>query len=189
MLLSHLGMVEGPAGQPRRALGEANGLTLVRAGLVPALALLTASPAAWLAVLAVALATDALDGVVARRQGTETRLGAHADPAVDTALAIVAALSAAAAGWLPWWAAALVVMRYALPPLLVAVHYFARAAAPAGSALVPGRVPGLVVASGLALAPLEAPAALSGAIVAAGALAGLATAGVSARRALSPARA
>lgn len=182
MLLTHLGMVEGPAGEPRPSLGIPNVLTLARAGALPALAFLTAEPAAWLAVLLAALVSDVLDGAIARQQGTQTRLGVYLDPSIDVALAIVASLSAAAAGWLPWWAAALVIVRYTLPPLLVGIHYFARAAAPPRGDFVAGRIPGLIVAAGFVLAPLGAPAELSGAIVGAGAVAGLGTAGVSAWR-------
>lgn len=154
MLLSHLGMVEGPAGEPRSSLGMANGLTLLRAWLVPALALLTAEPFAFAIVFALGAVADGLDGPLSRRRGEVTRLGHQADAAVDVAFALTAAWSAAAAGWLPAWAAPAVTARYLLPPVLIAGFYFARAAAPSRRAIVRGRYPGIVVACALGLATI-----------------------------------
>ncbi len=149
MLWWHLGMVEGPDGARREGLGPAMALTLGRAWLVPALPLVAGAPWAFATLFAAGALADAADGPVARRRGEETRLGAQADGAVDACFALSAAWTAAAAGWLPAWAAALVTARYLVPPLLIAVVYFARAAAPPREAFVPGRLPGVAVAAGL----------------------------------------
>lgn len=72
---SHLGMLE-----QRQRLGWANVITLTRGNLpaiVPALG-------AWLPVLAAV--SDVADGVIARRSGTATPFGRHADFLADTAL-------------------------------------------------------------------------------------------------------
>ncbi|MBB2504011.1 CDP-alcohol phosphatidyltransferase family protein [Amycolatopsis echigonensis] len=68
---SHLGMLEG-----RRSLGVPNVITLLRANL-PVLG----GPVRWLGV--VALASDLLDGRLARRTGTQTAFGGYADSLAD----------------------------------------------------------------------------------------------------------
>lgn len=70
----HLGLLD-----TRRSLGPANVLTLVRANL-PVLG----GPVRWIPALA--LATDFLDGRVARRFGAETPFGSYADSLADAAL-------------------------------------------------------------------------------------------------------
>jgi len=168
MLLAHLGMVEGPAGERRAGLGAANGLTLARAWLVPALPLLAGRPAAFVAVFAAGIASDALDGPLARRRGEVTRLGERTDAAVDLAFMLAAAWAAVASGWLPAWVVALVAARALVPPLLIALVYFARASAPARAAIVRGRHAGAVLAAGLALAAVEQARTAALALVAAG---------------------
>ena len=182
MLWWHLGMVEGPDGARREGLGPATALTLGRAWLVPALPLVAGAPWAFATLFAAGALADAADGPVARRRREETRLGAHADGAVDACFALSAAWTAAAAGWLPAWAAALVTARYLVPPLLIAIVYFARAAAPPRQAFVPGRLPGIAVAAGLALAAVEPARAAALALVLVGTAGGAATAALSVRR-------
>lgn len=75
MAVTHLGLL----GDAPRCLGWPNRLTLVRANL-PALA---PEAPAWTGV--VALATDLLDGVVARRTGDATAFGGYADALADIA--------------------------------------------------------------------------------------------------------
>ena len=75
MAVTHLGLL----GDAPRCLGWPNRLTLVRANL-PALA---PEAPAWTGV--VALATDLLDGVVARRSGDATAFGGYADALADIA--------------------------------------------------------------------------------------------------------
>jgi phosphatidylglycerophosphate synthase len=70
---SHLGMLEN-----RRSLGLPSAVTLLRANL-PA----TGGPARWLPVAA--LASDLIDGRLARSIGSETAFGAQADSLADVA--------------------------------------------------------------------------------------------------------
>jgi len=188
MLDWHLGMLERPDGTPLGGVGAANLLTLIRAGLPPALFALAGTDVG-LALFAAAGASDVLDGVVARRRNEVTRLGIWLDPAVDGLVLGAAALGATRAGVLVGSVAALVVVRYALPWLVVVIHYFARAEPPERGGLVRGRVTGLVVYAGLALALLRLPGATP--LVVAGAAGGLATVAASFVRGfrLLPARA
>jgi cardiolipin synthase len=70
------------------ALTPANQLTLLRMLLIPVLALLVIyEQMGWaLVVFVVAAITDALDGVLARRSGQKTTLGAWLDPMADKLL-------------------------------------------------------------------------------------------------------
>jgi len=118
-----------------QALGPANVVTLVRAVLVGAVAALVADSMTrpvplrvLVAVAAVALLLDAVDGLVARRTGSVSRLGWRFDGEVDAFLILVLSVHVArttlpavlvmglaryaflAAGWvLPW-------LRATLPP-------------------------------------------------------------------------
>jgi phosphatidylglycerophosphate synthase len=179
MLDWHLGMLESNDGQPLHRLGLPNLLALARAATVPALPVV--SPA-LLAVLLIPVGiSDGIDGPLARRRGEETRLGAWLDGSVDTLVLSAAAVGAARHGLLPWWATALVVIRYALPWLVVAFAYFVWAAPPSRVGRIAGKAPGLVLFAGLVLAALRLP---GGAVVAAaGAAGGLAAFGVTAVRA------
>jgi cardiolipin synthase (CMP-forming) len=69
-------------------LTVANQLTLLRMLLVPAFVLLVAyGQLGWaLSVLVLAGVTDALDGLIARRSGQKTTLGAWLDPMADKLL-------------------------------------------------------------------------------------------------------
>ncbi len=170
MLDWHLGMLERPDGRPLDGLGAANLLSCLRAGLVPALPVL--SPSALAATLVLAGMTDLVDGRVARRRDEVTRLGFWLDGSVDSVLLATGAFSLARAGLVPAWVAALVIVRWALPWLVFAAAYFVRAEVPPSGSYAPRRVPGFVLLAGLVLAALEV---RSGAALAAvGALAGAA---------------
>lgn len=160
----HLGMLDA-----QHRLGLANVLTILRAGVVPALPVLP--PLALAAVLIPAGVLDGLDGPVARARGETTRLGQWLDCSLDGLVLGAAAVGAARAGLLPDWVLALVLARHGLQWLVVAVASFLRARPPALDALVSGKLPGLVLFAGLALAALQVPGAA--ALVAAGALGGL----------------
>ena len=102
----------------RRTLGAANQVTLVRATLVGGVAALVADsvrghpPVAVLTILAaVALALDAVDGLVARRTGTTSALGARFDMEVDAFLILV--LSVLVAESWGGWVLAIGGLRYA----------------------------------------------------------------------------
>jgi cardiolipin synthase len=72
------------------ALTPANQLTILRMLLIPVLALLVIyDRLGWaLVVFVVAALTDALDGLLARRAGQKTTLGAWLDPAADKLLVL-----------------------------------------------------------------------------------------------------
>jgi len=168
----HLGMLEDADGRPLPGLGPATALSLARAGLAPALLAAAATPAG-LALLGAAVATDLVDGPLARRRGEVSRLGDWLDGAADGVVLVAATAGAVIAGELPAWAAALVGLRHGLPWALAAGVYFARAEAPPRDRLVSGRLPGAVLAAGLALAFAGLPGAA--AAVAIGAIGGIGT--------------
>jgi phosphatidylglycerophosphate synthase len=97
----HLGMVETPAGR-ERPLSVADSLTLARLWAAP---VVRRHPEPWL--VAAGMATDLLDGVLARRAGP-TRLGRDFDSTADTVF-LDAALQGAAE-------------RHALDPRLLALE-------------------------------------------------------------------
>lgn len=160
----HLGMLDG-----QRDLGLANMLSLLRGASVPLLPILPSG--LLVAVLIPAGLLDGLDGPVARARGEATRLGYWLDAGLDGIVLGAAAIGAARAGVLPAWAAALVLARHGLQWLAVAAAYFARARRPALDAVVPAKLPGLVLFVGLALSALRLPEAAV--VVAVGALGGL----------------
>lgn len=100
------------------ALGPANAVTLSRATLVGGVAALVAdsfvrstSVAAIVVLAAAALFLDAVDGRVARRTGTASRLGASFDQEIDAFLILV--LSVDVARSIGPWVLAIGVARYA----------------------------------------------------------------------------
>jgi phosphatidylglycerophosphate synthase len=101
--------------------GLANQLTLARAYLAaPALTYAVDSGRLGLLALTVALAgaTDLVDGFAARRMGGPSRLGGALDPVVDGIFFGAVAVGLAAGGAYPAWLAAVVVLRYLLPALV-----------------------------------------------------------------------
>jgi phosphatidylglycerophosphate synthase len=101
-----------------RGWGPANTVTLARAVLAGGVTALVAdslwrpAPVALLVTIAaVALLLDAVDGQVARRTGTTSRLGARFDMETDAILVLVLSVFVAASlGW--WWVLAIGVPRY-----------------------------------------------------------------------------
>jgi phosphatidylglycerophosphate synthase len=88
-------------GYPHGALGLCNRVTLARLALASALlAPLAAEVEPWavFAVAALALSLDGVDGWLARREGLTSSFGARFDMEVDSALALILALNAWAAG-------------------------------------------------------------------------------------------
>jgi phosphatidylglycerophosphate synthase len=162
MLDWHLGLLDG-----RDRLGAANTLTLLRAGVVPAIVLLGGTPAS-LTLFMAAGAADVLDGRLARRLGQSTRLGVWLDGSADGLVVGAAALVA-----LPYWASAVVITRFALPWFAIAGVYFLRRERPEFRRPASTRAAGLVLFAGIALGFLSVPGAA--AIAAGGAVVGLAT--------------
>ena len=100
------------------ALTPANQLTLLRMLAVPAFVILVVyGYLGWaLIVFAAAGATDALDGLIARRSGQKTRLGAWLDPAADklllvTTFVVLTLPGLGLANRLPIWLTVLIISR------------------------------------------------------------------------------
>lgn len=101
--------------------GPANQVTLARAYLaLPGLVYGLVPGSLGLLAVTVALAglSDVVDGTVARRFASPTRLGGALDPVVDGIFFGGVAIGLAAGGAYPWWLAALVVARYGMPALV-----------------------------------------------------------------------
>ncbi len=100
--------------------GVANQVTVARAHLAaPALtyALTPGGFGGLAATVALAGATDLLDGTVARTFDRPTQLGGGLDPVVDGLFFGATAAGLAAGGAYPWWVFAVVAARYGLPAL------------------------------------------------------------------------
>ena len=102
-----------------------NAISALRIALIPVFVLLIVDPdtaTAGLILFAVVVATDWVDGTIARRTGQVSELGKVLDPVADR-LAIAAGIIAlAVAGLFPWWAAILIIGR---DVLVLAVGAFA----------------------------------------------------------------
>jgi cardiolipin synthase (CMP-forming) len=110
------------------ALTPANQLTLLRMLLIPAFVILVVyGYLGWaLVVFATAGLTDALDGLIARRSGQKTKLGAWLDPMADKLLLVSTFLVLTApnlglANQLPIWLTVLIISRDVGIVLTVAV--------------------------------------------------------------------
>jgi len=106
------------AGVTGDVLTVANQLTLLRMLLIPAfIVLIVEGELGWaLFVFAIAGVTDALDGVIARRWGRKTTLGAWLDPMADklmlvSAFVVLTLPNLGLANKLPLWLTALVISR------------------------------------------------------------------------------
>jgi cardiolipin synthase len=104
----------GPAHDPSRVLTVPNLISFVRILLIPAFVLLIVdedTTTAGLILFACVVATDWVDGLVARRTGQVSELGKVLDPVADR-LAIAAGLIALVVrGVFPLWAALLILVR------------------------------------------------------------------------------
>jgi cardiolipin synthase len=94
-------------------MGLANWLTVLRIVLIPVfvLLLLYKRPGFALVVFASAALTDLLDGYVARRRGSQSRLGAFLDPMADKLLLTAAFVTLTQLRVLPLWITILVISR------------------------------------------------------------------------------
>ena len=90
-----------------------NVITVARIGLIVVFGvLLVRSIDGWaITVLAVAGASDFLDGYLARRLGQTSALGRVLDPAADRLLTVVVVLGLAWRDIIPWWLVALLLAR------------------------------------------------------------------------------
>jgi len=116
------------AGVTGDVLTVANQLTLLRMLLIPAfIVLIVEGELGWaLAVFLIAGVTDALDGVIARRWGKKTTLGAWLDPMADklmlvSAFVVLTLPNLGLANKLPLWLTALVISRDVCIVITVAI--------------------------------------------------------------------
>lgn len=169
MLDWHLGMVEGPDGEPRERLSAADALTLLRLWSISLLAAqrdpVTGSGPTFAALIAAAAASDALDGALARRAGT-TRLGRDLDTLADGLVSAVAARTAYRAGWLPRRVARLAVIRSSVPAGYAVGIYFLTGRRSLVDSLGTSRQLAPVLLGGIAVAPF---APRAGAVLTSGA--------------------
>ena len=94
-----------------------NALSAIRLAGIPLYAWLIVGERAFVPafiVLAVAGATDWLDGLLARRLGQYSRLGEVLDPLADRLYIAVTIVSLAIVGLIPWWLVVVLVARDAL---------------------------------------------------------------------------
>jgi cardiolipin synthase (CMP-forming) len=110
------------------ALTPANQLTLLRMLLIPAFVILVVyGQLGWaLTVFVAAGLTDALDGVIARRSGQKTTLGAWLDPMADklllvTTFVVLTVPGLGLANRLPIWLTVLIISRDIVIVLTVAI--------------------------------------------------------------------
>src|ERR671934_121529 len=94
-------------------MGLANRLTVLRILLIPVFVALLVyrKPRLALAVFALAALTDLLDGYVARRQGSQSRLGAFLDPLADKLLLTASFATLTYLRVLPAWIMIVVISR------------------------------------------------------------------------------
>ena len=104
-----------------------NALTILRMLLVPLLALRVFQHdyEAALCIAFIAAITDALDGLLARRFGWQSRLGGILDPLADKLMLLVSFVVLTMVGAIPLWLTALVVCRdLVIVSGAVAYHYW-----------------------------------------------------------------
>ena len=82
------------------------------------------APAVALAIFLPGVATDILDGLVARRTRTRSRLGQIADGEADFCLYLTLTLILTQNGLLPLWLGLLMLLRFLLPLLAALASYF-----------------------------------------------------------------
>jgi len=136
------------AGMP--ALGAANRVTLARASLVAGVTALVVTsidrpvPTPLLVTLVgVALALDGVDGQVARRTGSTSKLGARFDMEIDAFLILV--LSVYIGGTFGWWTIAIGAFRYVFVAASWALPWLGAPLPPKFSRKVVAAVQGIVL--------------------------------------------
>jgi len=116
----HLGLVRRPDGTPHRGFLVPNGLTLHRLTLCPLVCFaalhadaLRAEADLVLWPLVYVVASDLLDGQIARFGGMRSEWGRLADPLADVCLATWFAAGLWSGGWIAPWLGFLIVFRFA----------------------------------------------------------------------------
>lgn len=112
-LLGGLVLVARGQWTPRGRFGAANGVTALRVGLLGLLpSAATAGPGVLLALGLLILATDGLDGWLARRGGLDSEFGAFFDKETDALFLLILCALAAFRGRLPVWILGAGLLRY-----------------------------------------------------------------------------
>lgn len=90
-----------------------NTLTLLRIILVPVfvMALIYGRYSVAFAIFLIATLTDCLDGMIARRTGQKTPLGAFLDPLADKSILMTSFIIFAYLNWIPKWLTIVVISR------------------------------------------------------------------------------
>ena len=105
---------EGSVEGSERILTVPNAISFARLLLIPVFVWLLAAPGleAWgLLLLAAVVASDWLDGWVARRTGSVSKLGKFLDPLSDRLVIAAALITFGVQEVMPWWAVVAVVVR------------------------------------------------------------------------------
>lgn len=167
-VLLHLGMVRSADGEPGQGLLVPNGLTLIRLCLAPLTVELLPrlEPGSTAAIgfavgLLVFVATDSLDGVLARMLNQRSELGRMLDPIADIALFGFLSAGLFRAGLMPWFVLVLFLLRYPGALLGALLLTMWRGPAPMGPTIIGKVVTAitsvvLVAAAGAALVVPEA---------------------------------
>lgn len=97
----------------RQILTLPNQLTMLRMLVLPfiLIAMIYRQHGLALTLFLAAVATDIIDGTIARRFGQKTQLGAYLDPLADKLLLSSAFIAQALIGTIPWWLTILVLSR------------------------------------------------------------------------------
>jgi hypothetical protein len=152
MLDWHLGMLEAPDSAARDRLTAGDAASLARVALVPFVASAPPRRRSFVAFLAIAAATDAADGALARRS-SPTRLGRDLDTMGDALVGLAGARSARRGGWLDAPAARLVVARHTAPIALTALAYFVHGRRPPSAIRASTRWTAPAILGGMMLCP------------------------------------
>jgi cardiolipin synthase len=112
----NVGLIRNPEGYALSALNLPTMLTLLRAVLVPGIALFLVERHLVLALctFVVAALSDVADGWLARRWKQETQLGVVLDPVVDIVFNLAMCFALMAADLLPTWVFAVAALRYGI---------------------------------------------------------------------------
>jgi cardiolipin synthase len=101
-------------GSSRRVWTIPNAISILRIALIPVFVLLIVDPdttTLGLLVFGGVVATDWVDGLIARRTGQVTELGKVLDPVADRLAIASGIIALAIRGVFPWWAAVLILAR------------------------------------------------------------------------------
>ncbi len=115
----------GAAAPSSRVLTLPNAISLVRIALIPVFVALIvdrdSSGAPGIALFGAVVATDWVDGLIARRTGQVSDIGKVLDPLADRCAIAAGLIALVIRGAFPWWAAALVLVRDAAVLIVAAV--------------------------------------------------------------------